>query len=189
MKNSRSLNCFATSRRQVHQNSYILLLPYARHYSPWFVYIPFLKAKNFFSRIFFVKFWTCMVSIQEQFQIKSGLSWRAYGNWFCFSAYPPSRHFNHWENFRKCSCSKKLHKKLLQINFSLHFSLFQDFQNQILFQYSKLSYNIKVNFSELSDILRFIFFNIFLDVGGPSIFSKVHQAMSLTLVVSKNTAD
>ena len=72
---------------------------------------------------------------------------------------------------------------MLQINFSLHFSLFQDFQKQILFQYSKLSYNIKVNFGELSDILRFIFLNIFLDVGGPSLFSKVHQAMNLTLVV------
>ena len=65
----------------------------------------------------------------------------------------------------------------------MHFSAFQYFQNQILFQYSKLSYNIKVNFGELSDILRFIFLNIFLDVGGPSLFSKVHQAMNLTLVV------
>ena len=69
---------------------------------------------------------------------------------------------------------------MLQINFC---SAFQDFQNQILFQYSKSSYNIKVNFGELSDILRFIFLNIFLDVGGPSLFSKVHQAMNLTLVV------
>ena len=65
----------------------------------------------------------------------------------------------------------------------MHFSAFQYFQNQILFQYFELSYNIKVNFCELSDILRFIFLNIFLDVGGASLFSKVHQAMSLTLVV------
>ena len=65
----------------------------------------------------------------------------------------------------------------------MHFNAFQDFQNEILFQYSKFSHNIKVNFGELSDILRFIFLNIFLDVGGPSLFSKVHQAMNLTLVV------
>ena len=65
----------------------------------------------------------------------------------------------------------------------MHFSAFQDFQNQILFQYSKLSYNIKVNSGELSDVLRFIFLNVFLGVGGPSLFSKVHQAMNLTLVV------
>ena len=61
----------------------------------------------------------------------------------------------------------------------MHFSAFQDFQNEILFQYSKISYNNKVNFCELSDILRFIF----IDVGGPSLFSKAHQAINLTLVV------
>ena len=70
----------------------------------------------------------------------------------------------------------------------MHFSAFQDFPNQILFQYSKLSYNIKVNFCELSDILRFIFLNIFLDVGGPSLFSKVHQAMNLTLLEETKVA-
>ena len=34
----------------------------------------------------------------------------------------------------------------------MHFSAFQDFQNEILFQYSKISYNNKVNFCELSDM-------------------------------------
>ena len=65
----------------------------------------------------------------------------------------------------------------------MHFSALQDFQNQIPFQHSKLSYNIKVYFGEVSDILRFIFLNIFLDVGRPSLFSKVNQAMNLTFVV------
>ena len=36
-----------------------------------------------------------------------------------------------------------------------------------------------MSFGELYDV----FFNIFLDVGGPSLFSKVHQAMNLTLLV------
>ena len=40
-----------------------------------------------------------------------------------------------------------------------------------------------MNFCELSDIFKSYFLNIFLDVGGPSLFSKVHQAISLTLVV------
>jgi hypothetical protein len=39
----------------------------------------------------------------------------------------------------------------------MHFNAFQDFQNEILFQYSKIFYNIKVNFGELLDILRVIF--------------------------------
>ena len=64
-----------------------------------------------------------------------------------------------------------------------HFSAFQDFQNEIVFQYSKISYNNKVNFCELSDIFKSYFLNIFLDVGGPSLFSKEHQAIKLTLVV------
>ena len=55
----------------------------------------------------------------------------------------------------------------------MHFSAFQDFQNEIIFQYSKISYNNKVNFCELSDIFKSYFLNIFLDVGGPSLFSKV----------------
>ena len=60
-----------------------------------------------------------------------------------------------------CNSQKKFRKKFSKSTFAVHFSAFQDFQNQILFQYSELSYNIKVNFGELSDILRFIFFNIF----------------------------
>ena len=38
---------------------------------------------------------------------------------------------------------------MLWINFH---NAFQDFENDIPFQYSKFSYNVKVNFSELSDI-------------------------------------
>ena len=69
---------------------------------------------------------------------------------------------------------------MLQIKFC---NAFQDFEDEILFQYSKFSYNVEVNFGELSDILRFIFWTFFLDVGGPLLFIKAHQAMNLTLAV------
>ena len=62
---------------------------YARHYNPRFIslvyilFTPFLKAKNVFLRSFFHKILTlCTISIQERFQIKSGLQWRAYGIYF-----------------------------------------------------------------------------------------------------------
>ena len=86
-----------------------------------------------------------------------------------------------------CNSQKNFTKKCFKSTFVGHFSAFQDFKNEILFQYSKVSYNNKVNFCELSDILRVIFLDIFLDVGGPSLFSKVHQAMNLTLLV-RNTS-
>ena len=61
------------------------ILPYARHFNPWFVYFftQFLKSTNVFSRIFFLKILAlCMVSIQERFLIK----WRAYGIIFLTSS-------------------------------------------------------------------------------------------------------
>ena len=72
-----------------------------------------------------------------------------------------------------CNSQKNFTKKCFKSTFVGHFSAFQDFQNEILFQYSKISYNNKVNFCELSDIFKSYFLNIFLDVGGPSFFSKV----------------
>ena len=48
---------------------------------------------------------------------------------------------------------------------------------EIPFQSYEISYNIKMKFGELSDI----FFDLFLDVLGPSLFSKVNQAMNLTV--------
>ena len=86
-----------------------------------------------------------------------------------------------------CNSQKNFTKKCFKSTFVGHFSAFQDFQNEILFQYSKISYNNKVNFCELSDIFKSYFLNIFLDVGGPSLFSKVHQAINLTLLV-RNTS-
>ena len=68
----------------------------------------------------------------------------------------PLRKFQKMQLFY-CNSQKNFTKKCFKSTFVVHFSAFQDFQNQILFQYSKLSYNIKVNFCELSDILRFIF--------------------------------
>ena len=56
-----------------------------------------------------------------------------------------------------CNSQKNFTKKCFKLTFVMHFNTFQDFQNEILFQYSKFSYNIKVNFGEFSDILRFIF--------------------------------
>jgi hypothetical protein len=47
-------------------------VPYASHYNPRFVYFlpkPFLEVKTFFQKILSL----CMVSIQEQFLLKSGL--------------------------------------------------------------------------------------------------------------------
>ena len=82
-----------------------------------------------------------------------------------------------------CNSQKNFTKKCFKSTFVGHFSAFQDFQNEIVFQYSKISYNNKVNFCELSDIFKSYFLNIFLDVGGPSLFSKVQQAIKLTLVV------
>ena len=82
-----------------------------------------------------------------------------------------------------CNSQKNFTKKCFKSTFVMHFSAFQDFQNEIIFQYSKISYNNKVNFCELSDVFKSYFLNIFLDVGGPSLFSKVQQAMNLTLLV------
>ena len=65
----------------------LLYIPYARHYNLWFVYF-LLKSKNVFSRGFFLKILAlCMVSIQEQFLIKSGLQWRSYGRLFLVNGY------------------------------------------------------------------------------------------------------
>ena len=86
-----------------------------------------------------------------------------------------------------CNSQKNFTKKCFKSTFVMHFSAFQDFQNEILFQYSKISYNKKVNFCELSDILRVTFWTFFLMLEGPSLFSKVHQAMNLTLLV-RNTS-
>ena len=56
-----------------------------------------------------------------------------------------------WEHFRKCSCAtaiiiKNFTKKCFQLTFVMHLSALQDFQNKIIFQYSKIPLNIKVNF-------------------------------------------
>ena len=53
-----------------------------------------------------------------------------------------------------CNSQKKLHKIMLQIKI---YNAFQDFQKDFLFQYPKISYNIKMNFGKLSDILRVVF--------------------------------
>jgi hypothetical protein len=55
---------------------------------------------------------------------------------------------------------------MLQINFS----------QAILFQHSNISYNIKVIFGEFSDIFKSYFVDLFLDVGAPSLFSKVNES-------------
>ena len=56
-------------------------LPYARHYNPRFVYfyVLFDVQKRFLKGFFLNILALCMVSIQERFQIKSGLWWRVYG--------------------------------------------------------------------------------------------------------------
>ena len=77
-----------------------------------------------------------------------------------------------------CNSCKNFTKKMLQINFCImHFNAFQGFQNEILFQHSKISYNIKVNFGELFDILR-VFWTFFLMLEG-----LLFSVMNLTLPV------
>jgi hypothetical protein len=48
---------------------------------------------------------------------------------------------------------------MIQINFC---NAYHNFQNEILFQYSKISCNIKVNFDKISDNLSVSFWKIFL---------------------------
>ena len=46
-----------------------------------YTFYPIFEGQKRFLRSFFCKILTlCMVSIQERFQVKSGLYWRAYGN-------------------------------------------------------------------------------------------------------------
>ena len=86
-------------------------------------------------------------------------------NHLCFSAHSTfvSQHtpllLRKVQKMQLCYCNsqKNFTKKCFKLTFVMHFSAFQDFQNEILFQYSKISYNNKVNFCELSDILRVIF--------------------------------
>ena len=63
--------CFHWSIHWIYWNPYAVCI----------LFTHFLMSKNVFSRGFFLEILAlCMVSIQERFQIKSGLWWRAYGS-------------------------------------------------------------------------------------------------------------